>query len=442
MKLRIVFGLLLLLCLRSQAQEMAYDDKDFACITLAQAQKYVSDFNIDVRSFGGMELCNPNVDTKKLFNDLQIIEKGQFSTTGNNNLIKGFVAGDQYYTWMKSETSGMERGNDVPYATAYNSGGYFTMQDGWASMSTLGRVGTVIHEARHTEGYRHYPCNQGTYAGSGLSGCDTDYSTGGSHAVEMEYYARVSVQGQNFHPVYKSMARLMAVARANFVFNSSPLKKREAVVALESQSGKAVLIDQGTQFVREAPSVPGFLKRTSYGAAIFDGHQALAIEMYDVTGSNPSLSDSYSYLKLLDNKTIYKDFEEFDVGVKRFVVGVDQQNRWSSYNFPNGRWNTAQATNLNFVKSATRLEDGSTGYFLISDQNKIYQVDAQSQRLTETGKNWNPKVINIISFDGSTLLLKDDGVVYRANGQPWEKSTTSYSQIINVPLYDSFEVKK
>jgi hypothetical protein len=184
-------------------------------------------------------------------------------------------------------------------------------------------------------------------------------------------------------------------------------------------------------------------KRTSAGAAIFDYRMAYTVEMYEVTGFNPTLEDSYSYLKLLmESKAPYKDFEEFDVGAKRYVVGVDQQNRWASFNFSRGRWNSSQATNLNFVKSTTRLPNGTQGYFLISDKNKIYQVDAENQRLSETVHVWDPHVVNVAQYDGGLLFLKDDGVIYRANGQPWEKATTTYSQIVNVPLYDSFEVKK
>jgi len=173
-------------------QSMPYMDGDFACISQTQAQKYVKDFRIDTQSFGGFELCNSAVDFKKLMNDFVIIENGRFQKVlGQNNLfIRDFLQGQDYYTWAKSQTRGVERGQDIPTATAYNSGGYFTMQDGWARSSTLGRVGTFIHEARHTAGYRHYPCQQGSYQGSSMAGCDSSYSQGGSHAVEMEYYAK------------------------------------------------------------------------------------------------------------------------------------------------------------------------------------------------------------------------------------------------------------
>jgi hypothetical protein len=152
--------------------ELPVFDHDFVCTTQEKADQYIRDFKIDTNSFGGRDLCNSKVDIKKLFNDLQIIELGQFdlnyssihkdedeTSAGNssdqtaiNPLIGGFIDTKNYYPWMRDQTEGMNRGNDVPYATAYNSFGYFTMQDGWATLSTLGRVGTVIHEARHTAG--------------------------------------------------------------------------------------------------------------------------------------------------------------------------------------------------------------------------------------------------------------------------------------------------
>ena len=82
------------------AQDMPYADKDFSCIPQADANRYINDFNINTNSFGGKEFCNSKVDTKKLLNDLYLVEKGQFKS-GDNLLIKNFV-GPQYYNWLKS----------------------------------------------------------------------------------------------------------------------------------------------------------------------------------------------------------------------------------------------------------------------------------------------------------------------------------------------------
>jgi len=425
------------------ATPMPYADQDFACITQQQADKYTRDFEVDVDSFGGLELCDSNVDSKKLFNDLQIIEQGQFSPSAQNLLIKGFVPADQYYSWMKSQTRGMNRGNDVPYATAYNSWGYFTMQDGWAALSTLGRVGTVIHEARHTAGYRHYPCNKGPYMGANLDGCDQNYAQAGSHAIEMEYYARVSVAGQNFHPVYQAMARLMAMGRTNFVFNSSPIQKREAVLAMEDQYGP-VLFDGANKLQREGSDFAGRLKRTSFGAALFNGLQAVAMELYEINGSHPSIKDDYSYFKLLsmNNMGSLKDFEEYDNNQKRYVAVVTGAEQLVTYNFPRGAWNSPKALSITVDRTATMLPSGEQGYFLIS-KGDVYSVNGDNQQIKSTGKKWDDQIQSVVLLNGSTLVLKIDGTIYQRNADGAETAFDGgkYTQMVNVPLYDAFEVR-
>lgn len=426
------------------ASEMPYADGDFACITSQQAQKYIQDFNVDADSFGGIELCNSHVDTKKLFNDLQIIEQGEFAAKGNNLLIKGFIPADQYYSWMKSQTRGMDRGNDVPYATAYNRWGNFTMQDGWAQLSTLGRVGTVIHEARHTAGYRHYPCSQGPYMGARLDGCDQNYDQAGSHAIEMEYYARVSVMGQNFHPVYKSMARLMAMGRSNFVFNASPIQKREAVVAMDEQD-TPVLFDGSRKMNREGTDFVGRLKRTSFGAALFNGLQAAALDIYEITGFRPKNADDYSYFKLLSMNQLgsLKDFEEYDRNQKRYVAVVSSQNQLATYNFPNGDWNRPRDLSINVERTATTLPTGEQGYFLVAQGGDLYSFNGENQQVIPLNKKWDAQVRSVALFKGKTLLLKEDGSIYQkeADGSESLFDQARYSQMVNIPLYDAFEVK-
>lgn len=428
----------------ASASSMPYADQDFSCIPQSQAQKFINDFGIDTDSFGGVELCDNRIDTKKLFNDLQIIEQGKFSSDNGNRLVKGYIPADQYYSWMKTQTRGMNRGNDIPFATAYNRWGYFTMQDGWAKLSTLGRVGTVIHEARHTAGYRHYPCNQGPYMGARMDGCDQNYAQAGSHAIEMEYYARVSVSGENFHPVYKAMARLMAMGRSNFVFNSSPIQKREALLALEDTMGP-VLFEGERKIQREGNDFVGRLKRTSFGASLFNGLQAVALDLYEMTGYRPNTNDDYSYFKLLDMSQLgtLKDFEEFDRNQKRYVAAVNSSNQLSTYNFPRGSWNNSIALSFNFVRSTTTLPSGEQGYFLISADGDLYSLNEETLRVTALGKKWDAQIQEAALFGGKTLILKSDGKIYHKNAKGSEVpfDDGNYSQMVSVPLYDAFEVK-
>jgi hypothetical protein len=434
--------------------ELDYLDDQFACTDNAKAQKYIQDFKVDTEGFGGLELCKAQVDLKKLLNDLDIIENGHFTADSQipNKYVKGFIPSNNYYGWMKGETRGMTRGNDVPFATAYNSMGYFTMQDGWAKLSTLGRVGTVIHEARHTAGYRHIPCNQGPYSGSRLDGCDSEYTYGGSHAIEMEYYGRVSVLGQNFHPVYKQMARLMGIARSNFVFNKQLIAKREGLLLVQENDHKAILVDGQTVAERELPKVQGVVKRTSFGASVFNGFNGYAVEMYENTRTqHPDLLDVYSYYKLLtvrpNAKNAVKDFEEFDNGVKRFAVLVDDKDQIATYDFPNGKWKSPTTLSFAYTRSATQLENGQTGYFIISNNNEIHPYNPTTNKVEDAlkGQLWQNENVSFAQLQNKVLALKTDGQVYFKNSanqwQLWEGANSRYSSMLNVPLYDGYDVK-
>lgn len=442
----LLLAAVLLFSFHSHADNMPYQDGEFACITQAEADRYVSDFHINVQSFGGMELCNGAADTKRLFNDLQIIEHGQFDTTATTNrFIKNFVEPTQYYTWMRSQTRSINRGQDVPYATAYNSGGNFTMQDGWAKLSTLGRVGTVIHEARHTAGYRHIPCTQGTYQGSSVQGCDTSYSYGGSHAIEMEYYANVAVRGTNFHPVYQKMARLMAIARSNIFFNTPVIQSHEAVLALSADRQSAKMFNNGEWVDREVPMVEGRLKRTSFGGVLFNGLQAMSIELYRNSGFTDLVADTYSYFKLLlENKTPVKDFEEFDEGTKRFVVRVTADNKLTPYDFPNGAWGRDVALPANIVRASTAaLGQTQTGLYLVGANGEIYNYKASTKAITKLTSTWNPDHQEVIVYKGQNLVLLNNGqiMVSTLMGlQPWTETNETFAGLVTVPVYDGFEV--
>lgn len=440
-----IFSVLLNFSLASTS--IPHNDTQFSCLDQATATKYKNDFRIDLKSFGGMELCNSSIDTKKLFNDLWIIEKGSFQSDNNHLLIKGFIPSDKYYSWMKSQTRGINRGDDIPYATAYNSGGYFTMQDGWALLSTLGRVGTVIHEARHTAGYSHTRCTFGPYANTNVSGCDRQYTDGGSHAVEMEYYARVSVLGSNFHPVYRAMARLMAMGRSNFVFNTSPIQKREGLL-VQNNIGVFELYD-GNKVVSREGNGEGLLKRTSFGASLFDGIKASAIEMYEFFQTPEVLEDMYSYFKLIKDDRgqgsgRLHDFEEIDVGTTRFVAILTDQGKWSTYNFAQGQFNSLQNAPAQVEAFSTVNGNGQGGLFARNKLQEVYQLNLQTRTWTPAG-TWPQNLVTAIQWKNQILGLSLDGEVLLKNQSAWEPlpdfSGKFVRQMVTVPLYDGFEVQ-
>ncbi|MGZ3728808.1 MAG: hypothetical protein ACXVB9_06590 [Bdellovibrionota bacterium] len=429
---------------------LPYKDSDFGCISQADANRYVSDFSVDLESFGGMELCNGAKDTKKLFNDLSLIEKSQFAPDVSHNLIRGLVNANDYYNWMKGETRGVQRGNDVPFATAYNQGGYFTMQDGWAALATLGRVGTVLHEARHTEGYPHYACTHGPYAGSSTAGCDTGYAQGGAHAVEMEYYTRVALDAKNLHPVYQSMARLMALGRSNFVFNDSPIKPREALLGLAGDH--MVLVDGSKVIDRQTPAAASgaVLKRTSFGAALVKGTDSVAVDLYGLTNNGATISDDYSYYKLFKTPRpnapqSVASIEEIDVGNLRYFAVLGEQGKVYSYDFPNGAWGRASSAMSGAQSFVTRAPDGTPGLYVVKSDGSVLPFNLANRSYGSALRDRWTSDTRAFAMNASTLvkLTADGRVLNSSTGAPVDAFTgKQVTDLVNVPLYDAYEVAR
>jgi len=440
--------LALLFSLPAVAANLPFQDTAFGCLSQAQADRYVADFGIDVQSFGGMHLCHSK-DIKKLFNDLFLIEKTQFDADGAHSFTRGFVASDDYYGWMKRETRGVARDFSPSTDTARNVDGYFTLFNDWATQSTLGRVGTMIHEARHTAGYRHTLCSRGPYADTYEMACDLSYGEGGSHSVEMEYYARVVLNGKNLHPAYKSMARLMALGRSNFVFNKTPLRQREGLLALSGQK-KLVLVDGKNTFERETPNAAAgsLLKRTSFGASLVKGLHAVPVDVYNF--SNYVESDDYSYYKLpsttrpegLGN---VQSIEEIDIGRFRHFAILGNGGRVFSYQFISGDW-LSSSENLPAAQAfVTRAPNGAHGLFVVSRDGTISPYDLERNAFSKPlAERWTKDTRAYAMMGGSLIRLTADGRVLHASTNAPVLAFGKYNitDLVNIPLYDTFEVAR
>lgn len=442
-------GLVVVLFTSTLSFALPARDTDFECTPIEKARKYETDFRIDVASFGGRELCNSNVDTKKLYNDFELVELGQFGPATESSLIGQFINPNQYYPWLKSQTESVRRGNDIPYATAYNSFGHFTMQDGWALLPTLGRVGTVIHEARHTEGYGHTQCFQGPYEGSRVPGCDRRFSDGGSHAVEMEYYARTVLLGTNFHPLYQKMARLMVIARSNFVFNAPVISPKEGLVVsyINNQQKPSVGLILGQELLERGESVNGALKRSSFGASFISGFTSIAIDLYANNNNNEQsqVRDDYAYFKLLAQTDRWpsgvnmNDVEEIDLGVHRYFMAIGDNKRVYNYNFSQGQIDEMRV-GFEPHRFVTQV-DNQKGLYIVDTQNAVHSFKNNSW--TQLG-TWPEQTKTYVTAPtGETLKLGQQGQLLNQDGSPYTvTSGLNIDQAVNVPIYDAFKVEK
>lgn len=420
-------------------------DSDFGCLEKATAEGLINEFNIDIESFGGLELCKGDIDSKKLFNDFNLVQNGQFQGNKSNVFIRNAIPRGDYFSWLKNQTRGVRRGHDMPTATAYNSGGYFTMQDGWSKLTTLGRVGTLIHEARHTEGYSHMRCSHGPYKDEFMSGCDSSIEQQGSHGIEMEYYSRVVLQGVNFHPIYAQMARLMNLARANFVFNRDPMSQTEALVAIaQSQGHKGISYFDSTsqaKWIETPREIQGKLKRTSYGVTVFDGSNPWAIDLYSETTDFSQFTDTFSYYKLLTDGRISGviDAEEVDVSNRRYMVALTPRGL-VTYIYGEGRW-SAPADARDVLGLVTTAPNGQEGLFIVTKTKDVIPLEpARLRRAQPLSQKWPEEVIDFVNWQNQKLAVDKTGaLIDTQSGKAFlPLAGFKIEQIVRAPIYNAF----
>jgi len=225
------------------------------------------------------------------------------------------------------------------------------------------------------------------------------------------------------------------------------LQTREAVLALAQDRGHAELFDNGQWYNREVPATEGRLKRTSFGAVVFDGLKAFAVELYRNSGFNDLVPDTYSYYKLLkENDGAVKDFEEFDLGTKRYVVRLTADNKITPYDFPNGTWGRDISLPFNFARTSTAaLGKAQTGLYLVSTSGEIYNYQPQTKAITNTGLKWDQDQKEVIVYKGQNLVLMNNGQIMSQSAtglSPWAETRNLYSDLVTTPIYDGFEVTK
>jgi hypothetical protein len=263
----------------------------------------------------------------------------------------------------------------------------------------------------------------------------------------MEYYARVNLQGENFHPVYKTMARLMAVARSNFVFVQSPLQIKQGLLALDDQNQSHFIFDNKL-VSRDTPTAAGALKRTSFGADIFDGIKAFAIELYQNTGiQHKDIEDDYSYFKLLKNdrgqgSAQILDVEEFDhKNNRRYFLYLNENQKLGSYIYAEGKFSASVNAPQNSSHFSTISPDGRTGLFIISKNLDITELDPENpEQQLAVKAHWPSDTKSFSTYQGQTLALKNSGeVLSDKSGFEFFKNL-KISQLVTVPVYNAFEV--
>ncbi|MCB0419849.1 MAG: hypothetical protein KDD61_02575 [Bdellovibrionales bacterium] len=410
-------------------------ENNVPCIDEQKAIQWNRDFNINLSSFSKANLCDRNNELYQLYESFLVLENGQFDRGVSSQFILGVVKEDQYLKWTNDRVFRIRRGRDIPYATAYNSGGSITVQDGWAQLSSLGKVGTLIHEARHTDGYSHTQCRQGPYRDVSVPGCDPSVRYGGAHGVEMEYYARVALLGKNFHPTYQSMARLMLLARGHFVFNQPPIKSLDGLF-FRATSGETYYFSKGVYY--QELSLLGWenwiIKRGSTGPVLFNGLEAAVVDLYNAQIA--PIRDEFTYFKILSfpRPEAFVDVEEFDDGPQKYLLAIGESGALYKYSFGRSQW--ILMARGSYRQFRTRSLDGTLGVYVLQANSEYAHWDLSRGRLDLMPQKWPQDVVSVAKMGHEIVMLKRDGLVYLlSTGQPIA-GLPFISQIVEAPIYE------
>lgn len=183
----------------------------------------------------------------------------------------------EYFTYVIENLRSVARSVDaeLPGRAFWRDGLY--LQADFFRLPLVSQAATFVHEARHGEMARialasaramkpveHVLCRTGTHRGS--MDCDATFNQRGAYAAELEYLVRVAVAGENFHPAYKSLSRLLALDASENFFNVAVLKTTATLAAL-TRDDRLLVLDSGEWFERGSLSVPGDLIRRRAQAA-------------------------------------------------------------------------------------------------------------------------------------------------------------------------------
>lgn len=256
----------------------------------------------------------------------------------------------------------------------------------------------------------------------------------------MEYYARVVLMGENFHPVYQAMARLMLLARSNFVFNENPLAASDQLLVRTEQGLVRLRGEERTDLpAPKAAQQATTLKRTSFGATLLDlptGAWSL-----DLSLSDAALSDDYSYFKLLKMPVPERltDFEEVDLGLQRYVFARGEGDQLYGYKFSRGGWGNAVPL-AGAERFVTVDPHGRPGIYVIKNDSSYCALQPARLTCEHAPLGWPRDAARFVRFRDTTLKLNRDGQVVDTNGQLYPPlADVQALDVVVIPKYNVFE---
>lgn len=300
--------------------------------------------------------------------------------------------------------------------------------NGEASVSGLAM--TLVHEARHMDGFKHVKCTHGIFMSLSYPECDTSFEEQGSHAFQLSYLLKLHRTLKNEGDKFK--VRMLIVHTLEYAFNEAPFGLKKGGLILDSQN--RVLFFDGQQMT--------LIK------AFDDNIVALAVyNGYPVAFHENGKVEAYTFLPAWDSikGPIVSHYQELSPQERAAILDAYFGNKEQCYLLRAKIACVQKEAFSHFVfEGITPVaffdEPDMSQYFLMrimSESGRIYNIPG-SVLFTSNDKNFNsafefkkvvyPQGVSSYAVDNSGGLIginPQGSVVYKANNETgWQASPT------------------
>ncbi|KHD87023.1 MAG: hypothetical protein OM95_16720 [Bdellovibrio sp. ArHS] len=399
--------------------------QESTCLKARDVERIQKKIKISLQ--GTDNYCDPNNPKYTFVNAILFIEgldlKGPIVPSPWNQDILPSRWQDYFFSRIKEVRNGSNCGPAMAYVVWNNPAMYLcpVMQDSaYSSVTTL--VGTMMHEARHVDGYGHEKCEEGQYKGQRF--CDKAITDKGSYAVSIEVFSKLAVSARNIHPSLKQLSLDWALLYTDQFINKFTNVK--PIALLQEDSGNTYIFD-GSQLspVATKSIFPEgqFLPRNSLEWVFLPKnhtHNPVRYSVLDtaqISPVEPQGSFMQDYLKSpLEDRRQYKDVvygssTEYQLFVQLKGNTLLVENSPIEVNIKvNGPWGEA-------IRLFTAQDYNATAknrIYVLNEKDEVFRVEIESNTYKVTKiENPAPGIVAITNLGANKYGLNRNGQLFK-----------------------------
>jgi hypothetical protein len=426
------------------------------CLDSQWADHLISYYHVDEKaiipgdSTRETELCNRESRLSLLLETLDSLNRAEFKTASGGWVREHYADYVTHFSPSISFDQDGACGSSIALACHQLTTAPLLLTDlffSYPGMTPLNRIGTLIHESRHGEGYTHVACTRGPIHDQGLDGpyCDPSLGYGGSYAAEIEFYSRVALTGTSFHPTDVAYARRKALLILDTFINEPPrFETQEQIILKQNDTGdilsfdgeklsKAQGLSWGNEVMTELPVSDHAMlldSKTSTSRvldlsegisprSVWDAETSSEYLRSNFGFTNPYLFEAPPILDFLYEQSTWIQLYSFGVFPQHFEVGKSasfEEIPTAGKNFDSG-WEGLRLSRFS--------PSGRRGLFIVSSNSKNHNLrlqelvleknkdGIQEGRVIDAHEEWPQTLVKIVALKGKTYQLISDGSVLR-----------------------------